>query len=67
MWNIKIVEHSSSSYFIMFDYNGVTKFTMDNQPDGTSIVRSADGEKVAKITSEDFNNVDIKKFTKKKY
>lgn len=66
MWNIKIVERSGSSYFIMFDYNGVTKFTMDNQSDGTSIVRSADGEKVAKITSEDFNNVDIKKFTKKK-
>ena len=66
MWYIKIIQNSDSSYFIMFDYDGTTKFTMDNLSDGTSVIKTADGEKVAKISSEDFNSVTIKKFPKKK-
>ena len=67
MWYIKIVQNSDGQYFIMFDYDGMTKYSIDCLNDGTSIMKTAVGEKVAEISSNGFNSVNIKKIPKKKH
>ncbi len=62
MWDVKVLNGSSGCAFVMLDYNGRTKFTIDNLTDGTSILRTANGEKVAKISSEGFHHIKITKF-----
>ena len=62
MWDVKVRNGSTGCAFVMLDYNGRTKFTIDNLTDGTSILRTANGEKVAKISFEGFHYIKITKF-----
>ena len=66
MWNVKVLNSSSGCSFVMLDYNGRTKFTIDNLANGTSIIRDVNGEKVAKIDFEGRSDVKIKKFLKRR-